>query len=68
MRNYLIVLLVSLTSSGCMKVQGDFCDIAEPDIYASQEVVEYLILNDRDHLEADVAENEYGIEHCGWSL
>jgi len=43
---------------------GDFCDIAKPDVYASDHVVAYLAENDPSHLRRDLSENEYGKENC----
>lgn len=56
---------VALLSS-CAKPSGDFCDIAKPDVYATDEVAEYLVVNDPAHVRADIAENEYGRRHCDW--
>jgi len=58
-------LLMPFALSACMQAPaGDFCDIAQPDVYASDEVVEFLVQNDPDHVRADLAENEYGRENC----
>lgn len=47
---------------------GDYCDIAKPDRYASEDVVRYLVEHDPEHLKRDIAENEYGKRNCpeGW--
>jgi len=52
----------------CGPVAGDFCDIAKPDTYASEKVANYMVLNDPEHVKADLAENEYGAANCpdGW--
>lgn len=58
--------LIALVA-GCGETPaGDFCDVARPDVYASDEVVEYMVENDPDHVRLDLAENEYGEENCGW--
>jgi hypothetical protein len=53
--------------SGCGTTPGDFCDIAEPDVYSTAEVVEFLLDNDPTHIRKDLAENEYGKKNCGWT-
>lgn len=55
----------SVLLSGCA-VAGNFCDIAEPDVYATPAVVEYMVTNDRRHVEKDLSENSYGVKYCGW--
>lgn len=55
--------------SGCVKTPaGDFCDVAFPLTFHSQEVVSYLSANDPSHLRGDIAHNEYGKANCpkGW--
>lgn len=47
---------------------GDFCDVAQPDVYASDEVVEFMVENDPEHVEKDISENEYGARRCGWKF
>lgn len=57
---------VALLGSCAKTPSGDFCDIADPDVYASEEVAEFMVRNDPDHVRADLAENDYGRENCGW--
>ena len=62
-------MLTTAILSGCMKVPpGDFCEIAKPDIYASDMVVEFMVENDPEHVRRDISENEYGAANCGWTL
>lgn len=50
--------------SMCSPVAGDFCDVAKPDVYASDAVLEFLVRNDPEHVKKDLAENEYGRNNC----
>lgn len=52
--------------AGCEHLRGDFCDVAKPDVYATSTVAAYMVKNDPEHVRRDVAENEYGVKHCGW--
>ena len=66
-------LIVPLALSGCgdffRSVTADnFCDIAEPDVYASEDVARFMVQNDPDHVRNDLAENAYGKENCGWDV
>lgn len=51
----------------CHSVVGNFCDVAQPQIYASREVVEFMIRNDPEHVRKDLGLNAYGEQNCGWS-
>jgi len=65
-RLFLTLSLSAALLSGCARlIPGDFCQIAKPDVYASEEVIDFLILNDREHIERDLSENEYGKQVCG---
>jgi len=50
--------------AGCEIPAGDFCDIAKPDLYADEDVVDFMTLNDPEHVRQDLAENEYGKANC----
>ncbi len=60
-----------LAVSGCATLPTEvpgalFCDIAEADRFASQEVVDWLLENDIEHLRADLKHNAAGREECDW--
>jgi hypothetical protein len=47
---------------------GNFCDVAVKQEYASQEVVEFMIRNDPEHIRKDLGMNAYGERNCrGWN-
>ena len=64
----LSVLLLTSAGSCVQPPAGDFCDVAKPDLYASDEVATFMTQNDPAHVQADLSENEYGKENCpeGW--
>lgn len=52
----------------CHGVAGNFCDVARPQVYATQEVVEFMVANDPAHVRVDLGMNAYGEQNCtGWS-
>jgi len=55
-----------LSAGSCALPAGDFCSIAKPDVYASDEVASFMVSNDPNHVRLDVSENEYGEKHCAW--
>lgn len=53
----------------CGQVQGNFCDIAKPDVYVTTEVATYMVTNDPEHVRQDLSENAYGEKHCvNWGV
>lgn len=73
-RAYLPVLAVTLLAAGCgglrleMGTTGDFCDVARPLPYASNEVADFLAEHDPTHVERDSALNIYGERNCDWKF
>lgn len=59
-------ILSAVPLSGCVESvpAGDFCDVASPALFSSQDVISFLNDNDPEHLRADLALNEYGLHHC----
>lgn len=60
-----LILLTALAVSGCVKPEGDFCDIAEP-IRFERDVAEVVVTGDRVAAERIDAQNRYGEAVCGW--
>jgi hypothetical protein len=52
-----------MVTTACLGTVGDFCDIAEPIIFA-QHVSEYIASGDPDEGRKVVSQNLYGIENC----
>lgn len=58
-------------ASGCATLPTEpagplFCDVSEADRFASQEVVDWLLENDIEHLRGDLKHNAAGRAECGW--
>lgn len=57
-------LFAVAASSGCVKVQGNFCDIAAPIYFKSDGVVDWLDENDPDVLTGIIIHNEQVAAIC----
>lgn len=65
--NQTLILLTALAVSGCVKPEGDFCDIAQP-IRFEREVAEVVVARDRAAAEVIDSQNRYGEQVCpGWA-
>ncbi|WP_157947042.1 hypothetical protein [Thalassobius sp. I31.1] len=60
-----LTLLTALAVSGCVKPEGDFCDIAKP-IRFEREVAVVVVREDRQAAEVIDSQNRYGERVCGW--
>lgn len=60
-----LTLLIALAVSGCVKPEGDFCDIAEP-VRFDRAVAAAVVAGDRVAAERIDAHNRYGETVCGW--
>ena len=73
-RACLTMLAVTLLAGGCaglkleMKATGDFCDVARPLPYSTNEVADFMAENDPRHVERDSAHNLYGERFCNWEF
>ncbi|MBI1493431.1 hypothetical protein [Halocynthiibacter styelae] len=60
-----LTLLTALAVSGCVKPEGDFCDIAKP-IWFERTVAVFIVREDRKAAEVIDSQNRYGEQACGW--
>lgn len=47
---------------------GDFCDVADPLIYDSVEVADFVVEHDPALADSIAAHNIYGERACGWQF
>jgi hypothetical protein len=59
---------VGLLAGSCASPPGDFCDVAEPKHYATDQVADYVSDNDPKLADDIASENIYGERNCGWKF
>ena len=68
------IAFASLLASSCAGMElkvgttGDFCDVARPLPYATNEVADFMADHDPRHVERDAAHNIYGERRCDWKF
>ena len=43
-----------------------FCDVEEPRVFPSQEVIDYRLRMDKENIKKDLKTNTTGARDCGW--
>ena len=67
----MMIFAVSLTA-GCVSdavvpLTGPlFCDVEEPRVFPSQEVIDWRLVHDKENIKKDLKTNGTGVRECGW--
>ncbi len=63
LKRFLTMAFLTAPLAGCL--EGPlFCDVEEPRVFPSEDVLTYRVENDRDNVERDVRTNENFEEYC----
>lgn len=66
------MIFVAMPLAGCdvndiVLIDGpQFCDVEEPRVFPSQEVIDYRLEHDRENIKKDLKTNTTGERECGW--